>query len=207
MKVVESIRDVDDSPITSEETNKNATKRMKRTEFAAKLPTVVYHVLSDDNVDELLRKCGLPTNGTRESKIDLHREYTLAYNAEVDAGVSDMDLMKLRKTVLSTRTSRATASFFGSGTSSMASVNKPPQANGHRERRMAKLARKRERAKWSASRTSSDWRAVFSDLLNRPIYYNSITRECTTERPLELETGTVVKSSDEDDVILVTKKM
>jgi hypothetical protein len=205
-----------------------------------RLPNVVYHVLTDDKLDEALKSFGLPVNGSRESKIALHREYTLQWNSRVDSGDSDVDLAQIRKDVLSIRSSKAVATFFRTtnastntttkqNASSSSSSNAIHNNENKKEitkielalRKERKRARQAERMKWNATRVPVHWRAVFSDYLNKPVYYNSLTKECTTERPVELEIdgeyaddtqrSKVVKQhenpeDEEEDVVVVVER-
>ena len=177
-----------------------------------RLPLVVYHLTSDEKLDEYLRGFGLPAQRTREMKILLHREFTLAYNSQIDAGCSAVDLPTARKAALDARSSGTKSGTLFSGnnkpSSSSASLNNREEASGHSKKRALstslqiyrerKRLRKREQSKYRGAVVSAGWRAVFSDFLDRPVYYNSITKECTVSRPMELETP-VESSGLEDD--------
>ena len=188
-----------------------AAKRVKLEPQTERLPTTVYHVISDEKLDDLLKASGLPTNGSRESKINLHREYTLAYNAEIDAGVSDVDLAKVRKTVISMRKPRLSTSFFHQSSASVSSRSetvhtyREPRQIDWLARRARMQARARERLRWTSAQTSRDWRAIFSDRLNKPVYYNVRTGECTVERATLMEEAhhTANPGNDEDDEIVL----
>ncbi|XP_032236235.2 E3 ubiquitin-protein ligase RAD18 isoform X3 [Nematostella vectensis] len=49
------------------------------------LPKLVYTLLSDKQLKQKLRECGLPTQGPREKLIKTHREYVTLYNAQCDS--------------------------------------------------------------------------------------------------------------------------
>ena len=170
----------------------------------SKLPYVVYHLLSDEKLDDLLKSSGLPLRGTRDSRIHLHREYTLAYNAEIDAGNAEIDLAKVRKLAQSSLSNSAKTSIFHTASATKSTANKLPFRERNQALRKARVyARKKEQSKWQGNTALAQWRAVFSDLLNKPVYYNYLTKECTTERPPELE---LTEEDREEEVILVVEK-
>ena len=173
----------------------------KSNSLATRLPTLVYHVLSDEKLDDCLKALQLPTSGSRESKIAIHRDFTLLYNAKVDAGEQDIDMSEIKRKALTVHNSKAAASLFRS--SSVPSNKNKMDRQRLNLRKQILRNRARERKKFEAIRVSNKWRAIFSDYLNKPIYFNSETRECTTERPVELED---LSDNVEDGIVLVVEK-
>ena len=150
----------------------------------AYMTTVVYHLLNNEQLDELLRDVGLTTrNQTREQKIVAHRELRNMYNAEIDAGNSVVDLGKLRKELSSRRSSVAAAALFGDAAKSKRNVNKVVSEDPFLKTR--REARESERKKYRLAKVPAKWRAVYSDFLGRPVYYNQETREITSKVPRE----------------------
>ncbi len=48
---------------------------------------VAYRMYKDKGLRDLLRNCGLPVTGDRETMVRRHEEYILVYNAQCDARV------------------------------------------------------------------------------------------------------------------------
>lgn len=168
----------------------------------AKLPSLVYHLLGEDKLDEALAGCNLPHGSqvSRDRKIALHREYTLQVNNLVASGDVQTDPAQLRRSVLnacadSLKPTARNPFASASSSSKTARVDKFPRE--HRQQR--RLARKQ----WKPALVSGNWRAVFSDLLNKPVYYNQDSNECTTQRPPDLLLPNGGGGGDEGTVIVV----
>jgi len=148
-----------------------------------------YNLTTDEQLDEDLREFGLPTAGSRESRVDLHRAFLLAYNAVVDGGAAP-DTAEVRKHVLAERAARSSARLFQGGdaaapsSNAAASTAAPPPAPvpAHAARAQARY-RSAERSRWTWLRVPEEWRAVWSDRLDQPVYFNARSNEATTAPP------------------------
>ncbi|KAH9249561.1 hypothetical protein BASA81_012734 [Batrachochytrium salamandrivorans] len=180
----------------------------------AKLPALVYHLLGEDKLDEALVGCNLPHGPqvSKDRKIALHREYTLQVNNLVASGDVQTDPVQLRKSVLDAcaNFSKPTARnpFASSTPMSSSSLAKVTRATVDKFPREHRQHRKLARKQWKPALVSGNWRAVFSDSLNKPVYYNQDNNECTTQRPPDLfpiqqdgeGTIVVVQVDDEGDL-------
>jgi hypothetical protein len=166
-------------------------------EAPRRLAQPVFSQWSDDRIKAELEKLDFSPLGSREANVILYREYLLVFNAAVDAGAAP-DLAELRRRAMSAARAKCNApppaqSLF----TSEAPVIEPSPRRLSLARKRARLA---EQRKWAGSRVSAGtFRAIWSDALDRPVYYNRVTGECTTTRP----PASSAEEQHEDDVIVI----
>ena len=188
-----------------------------------RLAWVAYAVLSDEKLDEQLRSLGLvvPPNATRDAKVELHRAYLLAFNAEVDGGKTP-DPGEVRRRVMGERAARTAAKFFhpaasASSSSSSAAETTPATTSSSSFdaaaaeepasiSRARAAFRRRDRSKWTWTRVPTEWRAMWSDALDRPVYFNTRTKEVTTVRPEEATQEDYERGNSRVVVVSATEK-
>ncbi|XP_068249785.1 E3 ubiquitin-protein ligase RAD18-like [Palaemon carinicauda] len=68
-----------------EEESKEAVVRISQTPKRKPLPKLVYSLLSDKQLRQMLKEVGLPINGDKQQLSNRHRRYTTLYNVECDA--------------------------------------------------------------------------------------------------------------------------
>jgi len=170
-----------------------------------RLPIIHYSSLSDAQLEHELKTHGLePLDGGREANMVLHREFMLLYNAAMDGGVApvfdDMrkEARKRARDLLKDPKAPDGAITFGRKRDA---VEQPHDAAVPLVvARAIKKARASEKAKWAGAPVEpGSFRAVWSDKLNAPVYWNCVTGECTLTRPPEREFE-VIALDDDDDV-------
>eukprot|EP00118_Oscarella_pearsei_P006491 m.29413 g.29413 ORF g.29413 m.29413 type:complete len:523 (+) comp31166_c0_seq3:190-1758(+) len=87
-----------------QQSQRKANHRLKR------LPKLVYTpaLLSDKALNKKLVEVGLPTTGNRQTKIKRHRDFTIAYNAELDHE-NPRSLQRLVKEFMKTEAAKSAA--------------------------------------------------------------------------------------------------
>jgi hypothetical protein len=185
----------DSSDTITSTTTTTTTKRGK------KKPIPVYALLSDLDLLKELQNIGFIhfSNTTpRDIMISTLTEFVLLYNSYIDS-FKEPNIGEIIHSLMENRNAREKEAnrdkkvagiqkFVNRNNNNVATTSSSTSHNDFSSTNNVittaqNLYRKRQRAKWTWQRVPEEWRAVWSSELNRPIYYNSRTNECTVEKP------------------------